>query len=366
MTTWTADTDALTEAAAGAITLRATQGGVSVKKTTSANVAALLSAANYAAVRTLLDLEPGIDFYSIGATDSAISGAISTHVAAGNPHTQYALESSLGTAAFAATGDFMAAGSVTQYTDEMARDALGTALTAGTGITITPNDGADTITVAVDTTAEAERTRDTIGAALVAGSNVTITVDDAGNTITIAASGGGGGSGGREEIWIPAAAMIPQVTNGAAEGSGETTTNDVMRRTLDFDPTTAEYAQFSWRMPKRWNEGTVTFIPIWSHPSTTTNFGVVWDMCGVAISNDDALDAAFGTAQTSTDTGGTTDDLYEGPESSAITIAGTPAAGDVVHFRVARAPSNGSDTMAVDARLHGVVLVITTDAATDA
>jgi hypothetical protein len=171
---------------------------------------------------------------------------------------------------------------------------------------------------------------------------------------------------GRQEIWIPAGAMVPQVTNGAAEGSGETTTNDVMRRTLDYDPTTAEYAQFSWRMPKSWNEGTVTFIPIWSHPSTTTNFGVVWDMCGVALSNDDALDTAFGTAQTSTDTGGTTDDIYEGPESSAITIAGTPTVGDVVHFRVARAPSNGSDTMAVDARLHGVVLVITTDALSDA
>lgn len=37
----------------------------------------------------------------------------------------------------------------TQYTDEMARDAIGTALTGGTGITVTPNDGADTITVAV-------------------------------------------------------------------------------------------------------------------------------------------------------------------------------------------------------------------------
>lgn len=41
------------------------------------------------------------------------------------------------------------ASTITQYTDEMARDALGTALTAGTGITITPNDGADTITVEI-------------------------------------------------------------------------------------------------------------------------------------------------------------------------------------------------------------------------
>ena len=30
--------------------------------------------------------------------------------------------------------------------------------------------------------------------------------------------------------------------------------------------------------------------------------------------------------------------------------------GDVVFFRIARAPANGSDTMAVDARLHGIEL----------
>ena len=36
------------------------------------------------------------------------------------------------------------------YNDEMARDAIGAALTGGSGITVTPNDNADTITVAVD------------------------------------------------------------------------------------------------------------------------------------------------------------------------------------------------------------------------
>jgi len=41
------------------------------------------------------------------------------------------------------------ASGATAYTDEAARDAIGTALVAGSGITITVNDGADTITVAV-------------------------------------------------------------------------------------------------------------------------------------------------------------------------------------------------------------------------
>lgn len=170
---------------------------------------------------------------------------------------------------------------------------------------------------------------------------------------------------GKHAIPIPAGAMTARTTNGAAPGLGETTTNRVMRRTLDFDSATIEYAQFAIRMPESWDEGTVTFVPVWSHPSTTTNFGVVWGLQAVALSNDDALDTALGTAQYSTDTGGTTDDVYHGPESAAITIAGTPAAGDWVVFQVLRKIDDASDTMAVDARLHGLTLYITNTAAVD-
>lgn len=171
---------------------------------------------------------------------------------------------------------------------------------------------------------------------------------------------------GKQTIWVPAAAMVARTTNGAAPGTVETTTNKNMIKTLDFDASTQEFAQFEIAMPKSWDESTVTFQPIWSHAATTTNFGVVWVVAGVATSDDDAMDAAFGTGQTSSDTGGTTNDRYIGPESSAITIAGTPAEGDVVQFQVARVPSDGNDTMAIDARLHGVKLYITTNAATDA
>jgi hypothetical protein len=44
------------------------------------------------------------------------------------------------------------AGVPSAYTDEMARDAIGAALVAGTNVTITVNDGADTITITVDRT----------------------------------------------------------------------------------------------------------------------------------------------------------------------------------------------------------------------
>jgi len=170
---------------------------------------------------------------------------------------------------------------------------------------------------------------------------------------------------GKQTIWVPAGAMIARTTNGAAAGTVEMTTNKNMFKTLDFDTTTQEFAQLSIRMPKGWNESTVTFTPVWSHPVTATNFGVVWALEAVALSDDDAGDVAFGTAQTSTDTGGTTNDIYIGPESAAITIAGTPAELDLVMFQVKRVPADGSDTLAVDARLHGLTLFITTNANTD-
>lgn len=53
---------------------------------------------------------------------------------------------------------------------------------AGTGIIVNADD------IAIDTVAEAERIRDVIGTALVAGTGVTITPDDGADTITISAS----------------------------------------------------------------------------------------------------------------------------------------------------------------------------------
>ena len=183
-------------------------------------------------------------------------------------------------------------------------------------------------------------------------------------------SGGGGGGGstqGKHAIPILAGAMLPTVTNGcAALAQLELAANQPEAITLDFDGTSIEYAQFSLPMPKKWNEGTITAKFIWSHPSTTTNFGVVWNIQAVAVSDDDPIAVAFGTAVSVTDTGGTTNDLYHSAETGAMTVSGTPQAEDVVFFRVYRDPTAGGDTMAVDARLHAVVLYITTAADTDA
>lgn len=169
---------------------------------------------------------------------------------------------------------------------------------------------------------------------------------------------------GKETIFIPASAMVSRTTNGPSVGTVEQTTNKNMVRTLDFDGATQEFAQFAVWFPKSWNLGTVTFQPSFSQLTTAAG-GVVFGLAGVAVSDGDSLDAAFGTAQTSTKTAGTANIEYQGPESSAITIAGTPAAGDRVMFQINRTVADGSDTLVQDARLHGVRLFFTTNAATD-
>jgi len=167
---------------------------------------------------------------------------------------------------------------------------------------------------------------------------------------------------GVHTIPIMAAAMTARTTSGATAGTAETTTNKVMTRTLDFDAANIEYSQIMIPMPKSWNEGTVTVQFIWTAGATGD---VVWACQGVALSDDDALDTAFGTAQSVTDSVTAAGDLMQSAFTSAITIAGTPAAEDTIVLQFYRDASNGSDTLAADAKLIGVRIKYTIAAGDD-
>jgi hypothetical protein len=169
---------------------------------------------------------------------------------------------------------------------------------------------------------------------------------------------------GKTTIWIPAVAMMPRVTNGPSRGVTELATNDIMLPTLDFDTTTEEGAGFWIRMPKAYNAGTVTFSYIWTAASGSG--GVVFSLAGRAFADDDAMDQAVGTVASRADTFITANDMHVATESGTITLAGTPAAEIPVYFQITRTVANGSDTLAVDAKLIGVFVHFTTNAATDA
>jgi len=170
---------------------------------------------------------------------------------------------------------------------------------------------------------------------------------------------------GTETIWVPAQAMFGTTTNGADAQAVETTATRPELKVLDFDASTAEYAQFSIAMPKSWNLGTVTYQVFWS-PGNTNTDNCIFGLQGVSCTEGDTADVVFGTAQEVTDAGiGTVEDVQMTSVSSAMTIAGSPADDDYTFFQLYRDAADGSDTFTGDARVLGIKLFYTTDAAND-
>ena len=171
---------------------------------------------------------------------------------------------------------------------------------------------------------------------------------------------------GKESIWVPANAMIPTTSNGcAAVAAVETTSGRPDMYVLDFSTSADEFAQFAIAFPNSWDLGTVTFKCFWSGIAATT--GVSWAVEAVAMNDNETIDVVYGTAVVVDDAGqGAVEELLVTAESSAVTIAGTPADDDLTYFRVFRDVSDSNDTMDGDARLHGIKVFFTTNAANDA
>ena len=171
---------------------------------------------------------------------------------------------------------------------------------------------------------------------------------------------------GLETMWVPASAMYASTTAGASPEQVETTAGRPDMKVLDFDAGTDEFAQFSVAFPKSWNEGTITYQFYWT-PSNTNTGNVYFQLMGVACGDSDTIDVAFGTGIQVTDAGiGTVEDQQISAVSAAVTIAGSPAAGEQTYFQVKRNADDGGDTFTGDCRLLGVRIFYTTDAANDA
>jgi hypothetical protein len=171
---------------------------------------------------------------------------------------------------------------------------------------------------------------------------------------------------GKESIWVPAAAMYPSTTNPCSDITQvETTALRPDLKVLDFAAAADDFAQFAIAFPKSWNEGTITYQPFWTVTGTNTGT-MVWQLGGIAVSSDDTINTAFGTlvATTALAHSGTSNDLMVSAESGAVTIAGSPAANDMCFFQINNDASASGQTGV--ARLLGIKLFFTTDAANDA
>ena len=168
------------------------------------------------------------------------------------------------------------------------------------------------------------------------------------------------GSVGTHELYIPGGAMYTVTTNGADFASRELATNDIMISGFNFDTTTAQKTQFNWATPANWDAGTIRFKLYWTTTGGSSSQTIDFDLAGVAFANDNPLDTAVGTAANVTDTWIADDDLHVTSYSSAITIAGTPVAGEMVVFQLSR--DVASDDLAVDCEVLGVLIEYSTDA----
>jgi len=171
---------------------------------------------------------------------------------------------------------------------------------------------------------------------------------------------------GTETMWVPASAMYAATTNPAEANQVETTALRPDMKVMDFADTADDFAQFSVAFPKSWNEGTVTYQVFWT-PSTTNTGDCIFGLQGVAIGDGDTIDVVYGTAATITDAGiGTVEDQQVSAVSSAITIAGSPAVDQQTYFQIYRDANAGGDTYTGVARVLGIKIFYTTDAANDA
>jgi len=166
---------------------------------------------------------------------------------------------------------------------------------------------------------------------------------------------------GIHDIYIPAPSMWESTTGGCAALAKLELATDQDIQTLDFDGASIEAAQFAVALPKNWNAGTITATFYWSSTATDTG-DVDWRLSGVSVGDGIVVTTAYGSAITVTDANqSVANDMLISAATGAITINGAGKS-EFCRFLVER--DGGSDTASEDARLHGIMLHITTDAST--
>ena len=153
--------------------------------------------------------------------------------------------------------------------------------------------------------------------------------------------------------------MIPAETNGAQALTEQMhATNFTTMDYMAFDKDTEEFADFKLVMPEQYDNGTVKVKFYWKPADAESGVSVVWGVKAYAATDSDALTGAsgvWGTEVTIEDASlNTNDDLHISSATAAVTIAGTPAEGKLVFFRVARKVADGNDDYADDAHLLGI------------
>lgn len=162
-----------------------------------------------------------------------------------------------------------------------------------------------------------------------------------------------------ETIWIDAGAMTTNGVYGCPSAALYNPTNayNLAADVWDFDGTVSETNYFKMRMPDSWDLGTLRVEFKYLNTDITASQSNVWAVAAGAISKNELFAInALGTEVTVSNLVATATNNVNSCTSPAMTVGGTPALGDLVVFRVRRAPENGWDINEADARLLGVAV----------
>ena len=169
-----------------------------------------------------------------------------------------------------------------------------------------------------------------------------------------------------ESLWLGAGAMIPNTTNGATAGTGQSTSYLLMSDYLDFGAAADQSAQAIFALPANWDMDAVKIKLHWRPAAAGSTAGqyVGWAVSGGAVGDGDTADRALGAAVTVADQAlaGLEAAEHITPASAALTIGGDPQVGDRLHLKITRqaAYAGGGAAMPVAARLLGLELQYTT------
>jgi hypothetical protein len=184
--------------------------------------------------------------------------------------------------------------------------------------------------------------------------NKTLNVESTGNVVTVTSwiplplVGCSGTTGSL--MWDTLATLAPTATCSAG-----TTNTDMMRGVADFPDSDGDYSvQSAFPLPPDFT-GTVDAYFKWRAAATSGN--VVWQIQTICTADAEVDDTAWNTASTVTDAAkGTTLQMNDASITS-ITTTGC-AAGEIMHVRVLRNRTNGSDTITGVVSLGHVGLMI--------
>jgi len=161
----------------------------------------------------------------------------------------------------------------------------------------------------------------------------------------------------RWPVQLSGAGITPATTNGCNSPDVlETSTNAVCIRRAGFPDDADSYGWWTIVTPENWDGSIQVEKIVWSADAGTAAQTVEWELSAVGGGDDDALDAAVGTAVSVSDALIATGDRHICGSGASLTPAGSPSAGDEIHFRLARDVSAG--TLAQTAYLHEILITL--------